>query len=146
MSRQLSKLQRDILAAAVERGGTLTYREAYAQFVPGKRLALPRPNAIYVAGKPAPPSARSLALHQKFPARAERIRHTMHRLVRRGLAAFTFSDAHLLRNEAWRLESGYVRNTKPSGISVTLPSNRTLGKTGHPRKKNFLKRGHDVTL
>lgn len=125
MSRQLSKLQKDILEAAAANGGTLNYKEAYSLFVPGKRPKAFRPNAIFADGANRPPNARHFAAQRRFDARAECIRHTMRRLVRRGLAVFAFSDARLLRSEARRLESGYVRNVKPSGISVTLPGNRT---------------------
>ena len=136
MSRQLSKLQQDILQAAAANGGMLTYKEAYTRFISFNRPKAFRPNAIFGDKANLPPNARHFALQGKFDRQAERLRHTMHRLVRRGLAVFFFSEARLFRAAAYRLEyesrcqSKSTRGVKPSGISVTLPGNRTLAISG----------------
>lgn len=126
MSKQLSNLQQNILTAARANGGLLTYKEAYALFISFTRPAAYRPNAIYFDRITKAPTADHLAEQRRFDAQAECIRHTMRRLVRRGLATFHFSQARLLRLAARQEENGYVRATKPSGICVTLPGNRTL--------------------
>jgi len=46
VSKELSKLQRDILKAARSNGGTLTYKDAHALFVPGQRGEAYRPNML----------------------------------------------------------------------------------------------------
>jgi hypothetical protein len=125
MSRELSKLQRDIITAATANGGTLTYREAYALFIPFKhpvRLAW---------GK----GMDELEYHyyaqlRKFASHAERIRHTMRRLIRRGIAENYFSPVHMMRIAIHQTDSetrggDYLKfyQVKASGVRIlSVPS------------------------
>jgi hypothetical protein len=131
MGKGLSKLQQDILTAARENGGVLTYKKAYVRFIGYERPRWvdhscygPRHTPCYLCTI----SKRNWARRKRFPKLANALLHTMNRLVHRGLATNYFSKARILRMYARELESGYRRAIKPEGISVLSPGGGMLKK------------------